>query len=251
MANNGDGVLRLENVSVRFGGILAVDQVSMTVRRGDRWAVIGPNGAGKTTLFRAVSGEVYPTRGRVRLHDVDVTHAPPYRRARRGLGRTYQVTNLFPSLSVEENVLIAAQGCSRTRFRCWWPTRRGGELGDRVGTALDQVDLSHRRGDQVRELSHGEQRQVEVALALAGRPSVLLLDEPAAGLSASERVAMRHLVESLPDDLTVILIEHDMQLALDLVERVVCLDNGSPIAEGTPEEIRADQRVQAVYLRDE
>lgn len=244
-------VLGVEDVSVRFGGILAVDGVSMTVRRGDRWAVIGPNGAGKTTLFRAISGEVYPTRGAIRLHGADVTRTPPYRRARHGLGRTYQVTNLFPGLTVEENVLIAAQGCSRVRFRSWWPARLVGELGERVGGALDAVGLSHRRGHRVRELSHGEQRQAELALALAGRPQVLLLDEPAAGLAVSERATMRRLIEGLPGDLTIVLIEHDMQLALDLAERVVCLDNGRLIAEGVPADIRADEQVQAVYLRSD
>ncbi|MQA87545.1 MAG: ATP-binding cassette domain-containing protein [Streptosporangiales bacterium] len=223
----------------------------MTVRKGDRWAVIGPNGAGKTTLFRAISGEVYPTRGSIRLHGADVTRAPPYRRARRGLGRTYQVTNLFPDLTVEENVLIAANGCGRTRFRCWWPVRMTGELGQRVDGALGQVGLSQRRRHHVQELSHGEQRQVELALALAGRPRILLLDEPAAGLAASERATMRQLIEDLPRDLTIVLIEHDMQLALDLVEQVVCLDNGKTIAAGTPDQIRANEQVQMVYLRSD
>jgi branched-chain amino acid transport system ATP-binding protein len=241
--------LQLERVCVRFGGILAVDHVSLGVRRGDRWAVIGPNGAGKTTLFRAISGEVYPTEGRISLFGRDVTRTPPQRRARAGIGRTYQVTTLFPGLTTEENVAVAAHGCTSARFRSWFPLRMRGELGERVGEALAQVGLLARRHDPVRQLSHGEQRQLELALALASRPRLLLLDEPAAGLASSERKTMRALVERLPGDLTVVLIEHDMNLALDLSERVVCLDDGSVIAEGTPDEIRSNEDVQAVYLR--
>lgn len=251
MASDPHAALRLQHVGVRFGGIVAVDDVSMTVHTGDRWAVIGPNGAGKTTLFRAISGEVYPSRGRIDLHGRNVTRTPPYQRARHGLGRTYQVTNLFPDLTAEENVLVAAQGRSPARFRSWWPARLRGEVGERVGESLARVGLSHRRRHDVRELSHGEQRQLELALALASRPSVLLLDEPAAGLAASERGSMRRLIEALPDDLTLVLIEHDMQLALDLARRVICLDDGNLIADGTPEQIRADERVQAVYLRSD
>ncbi|MGH8867466.1 MAG: ABC transporter ATP-binding protein [Actinomycetes bacterium] len=249
MGDGATAALRLEDVCVHFGGIYAVDHVSLSVGRGERWAVIGPNGAGKTTLFRAISGEVYPTSGRVSLFGGDVTRAPSYRRARRGIGRTYQVTTLFPRLTVEENVAVAAYGCTGARFRSWSLLRMRGDVGERVGDALDQVGLVRRRYDEVRQLSHGEQRQLELALALAGRPRLLLLDEPAAGLASSERKTMRTLVERLPDDLTLVLIEHDMNLALDLTERVVCLDDGTMIAQGTPDEIRADEAVQSVYLR--
>ncbi|MGH3329168.1 MAG: ABC transporter ATP-binding protein [Streptomycetales bacterium] len=251
MAAGPEDVLGLADVAVHFGGIRAVDGVSMTVRRGERWAVIGPNGAGKTTLFRAISGEVYPTRGQITLYGSEVTRTPPYRRAQRGLARTYQITNLFSGLTVEENVVVAAYGGSPARFRCWWPVRLRGELGERVDAALEQVGLSRRRRSDVAQLSHGEQRQLELALALAGRPSVLLLDEPAAGLSASDRTVMRSLIGGLSRDLTVVLIEHDMHLALDLADRVLCLDDGAAIAQGTPEEIRADEQVQAVYLRSD
>lgn len=241
--------LRLDDLSVRFGGILAVDNVRMTVSGGERWAVIGPNGAGKTTLFRAISGEVQPTSGRVSLFGRDVTKTPSHRRARAGIGRTYQVTTLFPHLTAEQNVAVAALGTTRARLRCWSPLRMRGELGERVGDALSQVGLSARRHDEVRALSHGEQRQLELALALAGRPRLLLLDEPAAGLASSERKTMRTLVENLPGDLSIVLIEHDMNLALGLTERVLCLDDGRVVAEGTPDEVRADEDVQAAYLR--
>jgi branched-chain amino acid transport system ATP-binding protein len=243
--------LSLDGVTVRFGGVLAVDGVSMTVRPGERRAVIGPNGAGKTTLFRAVSGEVVPGRGRVELFGRDITRLRPNRRAHLGIGRTYQVTNLFPTLSVVDNVTVAAHGLSRRRFRAWWPVRLRGELSERVDWALEQVGLADRRDRTVSELSHGEQRQLELALGLAGQPRLLLLDEPAAGLSASERVLMRDLILGLPDDLSLVLIEHDMDLALRLVDRVTVLDNGRQIAEGHPDEIRENEEVQAVYLRDE
>lgn len=240
--------LELRNLCVTFGGLRAVDRVSMTVPRGQRVAVIGPNGAGKTTLFRAVSGEVKPTSGRIVLHGKDVTADPPHRMAHRGLGRTYQVTNLFPGLTVRENVAIAALGRSRVRFRSWWPIRYDGALGERVDRALTQVGLSTLHSRTVDELSHGEQRQLELALPLASDPQVLLLDEPGAGLSASERHTMKQLIDSLPSGLTVLLIEHDMDLALQLVSWVLCLHNGAVIAEGSPEEIRSNDRVQSVYL---
>jgi branched-chain amino acid transport system ATP-binding protein len=243
--------LALDGVTVRFGGVVAVDDVSMTVRPGERRAVIGPNGAGKTTLFRAVSGEVLPNEGRVELFGRDITRKPPNRRAHLGIGRTYQVTNLFPALTVLDNVAVAAHGLSRQRYFSWRPVRLHGVLGERADRALEQVGLANRRDRKVNELSHGEQRQLELALALAGQPRVLLLDEPAAGLSASERVRMRDLILDLPEDLALILIEHDMDLALRLVDWVTVLDNGRQIADGPPDEVRENEEVQAVYLRSE
>jgi branched-chain amino acid transport system ATP-binding protein len=250
-ARDGAPALRLDAVTMRFGGLVAVSYVSMRVERGERWAVIGPNGAGKTTLFKTISGELEPTSGTIELFGEDVTRTRADRRAHRGIGRTYQVTELFMGLTVQENVLLAAQGLSRVRFRSWWPVRLRGELAERVDSALEQLRLTKVRARLVSELSHGEQRQLELAVALAGQPSVLLLDEPAAGLSASERMLMRMLIDGLPKDLTIVLIEHDMSLALELAERVLALDNGKPIAEGTPAEIRDNEQVQAVYLRSD
>ena len=243
--------LELDKVTVRFGGLVAVDSVSMQIQPGRRWAVIGPNGAGKTTLFRSVAGEQIPTSGSIRLFDEDITSKPAHRRARRGIGRTYQISNLFLDLTVEENVLIAAQGLSRTRYVSWMPVRPKNQFTDRVDWALDQVKLSDKRHAVARHMSHGEHRQLELALGLASKPKLLLLDEPAAGLSASERTLMRKLIEDLPQDLTLVLIEHDMELALELVEWVVVLDNGKTIATGAPDEIRKDETVQAVYLKSE
>ncbi|MPZ53164.1 MAG: ATP-binding cassette domain-containing protein [Acidimicrobiia bacterium] len=242
-------VLSVESVHVAFGGVHAVDDVSLVADEGSRWAVIGPNGAGKTTLFRAIAGEVSPTSGRVNLLGEDVTEMAPHRRVHRGLGRTYQVTNLFPALTVEENLAIAAIGTNPRRFRSWFPLRMGADTGGRVVDVLERVQLIDKREHRVDELSHGEQRQLELAMGLAAQPKLLLLDEPAAGLSAAERGLMRQLIESLPSDLTVILIEHDMGLALDLVQHVMVLDNGAVLASGSPTDIRENEDVQAVYLK--
>lgn len=243
--------LSLTDVTVRFGGIVAVQDVSAQVSTGERWAVIGPNGAGKTTLFRTISGEQPPSHGRIHLFGSDVTRHSPNRRARAGLGRTYQVTNVFLGLTVRENVAIAVQAQRRGRLRSWWPLQMSGPIGNQADETLERVGLAQRRSRLAKELSHGEQRQLELALALAGGPRLLLLDEPAAGLSASERLLMRNLITHLPRDITLVLIEHDMTLALDLVDRVTCMDNGVVIATGTPEEIRANEHVQSVYLRSD
>ncbi len=223
--------------------------MSLLVEEGQRWAVIGPNGAGKTTLFRAISGEVHPTEGRVELFGDDMTRAAPYRKAQRGVGRTYQVTELFQELTVEENLVIATQAVTAERFCFWRPVRMAGELNEACTSALEAVGLTGARHAGVSEMSHGQQRQLEIAMALASNPKLLLLDEPAAGLSAAERKLMKGLINGLPRDLSIVLIEHDMDIALDLVDRVLVLDNGQPIAEGTPDDIRTDQRVQDVYLK--
>ena len=228
---------------------MAVDRVSLLVEEGQRWAVIGPNGAGKTTLFRTISGEVPPTEGNVELFGSDMSRAAPYRKAQRGIGRTYQVTELFADLTVEENLVIAAQAVTKVRFCFWIPVRMAGDLDNGISSVLDAVDLAGERQTRVSELSHGKQRQLEIAMALASNPKLLLLDEPAAGLSAAERRMMKGLINGLPRDLSIVLIEHDMDIALDLVERVLVLDNGKRIAEGNPDEIRNDQRVQDVYLK--
>ena len=242
-------ILHVDDVTVRFGGVTAVDGVSLRVERGSRWAVIGPNGAGKTTLFKAVSGEVRPTVGRVHLFGKDTSKAPPNKKAQSGLGRTYQITELFQALTVEENMAIAAQARTASRFHSWRPLKIRDWLDERITSALEQLHIADQRHIVVSEMSHGEQRQLEIAIALATKPEILLLDEPAAGLSAAERRTMKELVENLPRDLTIVLIEHDMEIALELVERVLVLDNGKMIAEGDPDEIRNDTRVQDVYLK--
>ena len=240
--------LELRNLVRSFGGVTAVDGVSLSVARGERLAVIGPNGAGKTTLFRLIAGEMSPTRGSVRLFGRDVTGLAAHKRARLGLSRTFQVSNLFAGLTVEDNVRLAAQASDRSRVRFWRPVRRSGPVAVAVAQTLEQVGLGTRRRDHVADLSHGEKRQLEIGMALVTRPRLLLLDEPAAGLSGGERGRLRALIEQLPAELPLLLIEHDMSLALALADRVLCLDNGRPIALGTPDAVRGDPRVQAVYL---
>ena len=241
-------VLRLEGVSRRFGGLVAVDGVSLTLGPRRRLAVIGPNGAGKTTLFRLIAGDVPPSQGRIFLFGREVTRLPAHRRARLGLSRTFQVSNLFAGLSVLDNARLAAQAGQPGRWRRLGPVRPGDRVGLAAMEALERAGIAARAGDRVAELSHGEQRQLEVALALATLPRLLLLDEPAAGLSAGERSRLRELLGSLPDSLPLLLIEHDMTLALSLADEVLCLHNGRPIALGPPDRVRGDPTVQAVYL---
>lgn len=240
--------LVLEHVSKDFGGLRAVDGVSLRVEPGERRAIIGPNGAGKTTLFNLISGELPLTAGRIYLFDQHITDLPPHRRIGLGLGRTYQITNIFLGLTVEQNVLLAAQGLSRVKYALHRRRARDGQVRDKVLNVLEDLNLARIRDVPAGELSHGEQRQLELALALAGDPQVLLLDEPAAGLAAGERAQMAELIRNLPRDLTVVLIEHDMDLALGLVDWVTCLHFGRVIAEDEPDRIRENEMVQEVYL---
>jgi branched-chain amino acid transport system ATP-binding protein len=240
--------LQLDEVTKRYGGVTAVAGISFRLEPGQRMAVIGPNGAGKTTLFKIIAGDVRPTTGRVHIFGEDVTTVPAFRRARTGLGRTFQVSNLLTELSVLDNVRVAAQANSSASRRFWSPQRADDDVTTRSLEVLAQVGLEARTSDTVADLSHGEQRQLEIAMALVGRPTLLLLDEPAAGLSAAERVVLRQLLEGLPRELSMLLIEHDMSLALELTDRVLCMDNGKPVILGTPQEIRADRTVREIYL---
>ncbi|MBO9578159.1 MAG: ABC transporter ATP-binding protein [Microbacteriaceae bacterium] len=247
-AGDEETALVLDGVTRRFGGLMALSGVSVVLPRGGRLAVIGPNGAGKTTLFRLISGEMRASDGTIRLFGEDVSRVSERVRARRGVSRTFQVSNLFADLSVLDNVRIAAQAGTGRPRRFWWPVRERDDFTVKARTMLERVGLGRRGADRVADLSHGEQRQLEIAIALVVEPRLLLLDEPAAGLSAAERKVLRGLLEELPDGLSMLLIEHDMSLALELVDHVLCLDNGVPLAYGTPDEIRANPAVQAVYL---
>jgi branched-chain amino acid transport system ATP-binding protein len=240
--------LRLDGVTKAFGGLVAVSDVTFNVPERARQAVIGPNGAGKTTLFNLITGQLPVSSGRIALFGEDITKLPVHRRVARGMARTSQITNLFPALTVWNNVMLAAQGLSGVKFAMLRPVARRGELGQRVEQALADVGLAEKSEVAARELSHGEQRQLEIALALVSRPRLLLLDEPAAGLSAAERVTMARLIRRLPQELTLILIEHDMDLALGLVEWVTVLQDGHVIVQDRPDAIRQNAKVQEVYL---
>lgn len=243
-----EAALVLENVVVAFGALKAVDDISIRVMGGERRAIIGPNGAGKTTLFNAITGVNPPTSGRIRFEGENVTRRPAHIRARMGMSRTFQITNLFPRLTVAENMQLALRGTGSGKFSLFGSTRLTAEEEDRVASALSISRLHERGSTAVHELSYGEQRQLEMAMALVTRPKLLLLDEPAAGLSPAERVIVSDIIRALPRDLTMVLIEHDMELVLKLVDYVTCLNNGQMLAEGSPESISADQRVQDVYL---
>ncbi len=246
--NSSRKALRLRDVSRSYGGLKAVDGVSFDVDHGERRAIIGPNGAGKTTLFKLISGEERLSAGAVEFLGADISRMAPHRVARRGLGRTYQITRIFLGLTVEQNVVMAAQGIRKGRFALLRPVTKSQAVVDRARECLERVDLERSAGTIAGELGHGQQRQLELALALAADPRVLLLDEPGAGLSAAERALMRDLVRALPEETTLLLIEHDMELALNLSDNVTCMHNGRSIAEGTPDEIKANQQVQDIYL---
>ncbi|MYF09293.1 MAG: ABC transporter ATP-binding protein [Rhodospirillaceae bacterium] len=221
--------------------------IDMTVRAGERRAVLGSNGAGKTTLFNAITGDYPPTSGRVRLFGEDVTNLPVHERIRRGLRRTYQISLLFSGLTVIENIFLACRGVGRGRHSLLQPRRDDGAM-EMAETLLQAVHLDDRRDTPVAELSHGQQRQLEVALALSGAPRLILFDEPAAGLSPSERADLVEILQSLPAHIGFIIIEHDMDVALRVAERVTMMHNGRIFKHGKPEEIENDPEVQELYL---
>jgi branched-chain amino acid transport system ATP-binding protein len=243
--------LGTERLTHDFGGLRAVDAVTLAVGVGERRVILGPNGAGKTTLFNLITGLLSPLTGTIRLFGDDVTALSPYRRARLGLGRTFQINTLFPRLTVLESVLLAVQGADAARFSLWRPRGAYRHLEERARDLLAEWNLADRRDVQTRELSYGEQRQVELLLALAGRPRALLLDEPTAGLSAVETAAVVGMIQRFPRDVTVLLIEHDMDVALTLAERVTVMHQGRVLADGTRDEVRADARVTEIYLGSE
>jgi branched-chain amino acid transport system ATP-binding protein len=240
-------VLEVRGVVRRYGGLTAVDDVTLTLGQRERLAVIGPNGAGKTTLFKLIAGEVSASAGSVAFEGRDVTRWSSRRRARLGIARTFQVSNLFPTLTVADNVTLAAQALRAVRWSFWPGTGRKGVTAE-VERILEQLLLTARRHSPVESLSHGERRQLEIAMALVVQPRLLLLDEPAAGLSVGERQRLREVLEGLPRSVPYLLIEHDLTLALGLADRVLCLDNGRTIASGTPDEIRRNPHVREVYL---
>jgi branched-chain amino acid transport system ATP-binding protein len=243
-----DAVLIIDKLVVAFEALKAVDGVSISISRGERRAIIGPNGAGKTTLFNAATGVVRPTHGRIVFAGRDITRLTPHRRARLGISRTFQITNLFPTLSVSDNMALAVRGLNPRKLSLFGSPRLSVKEAAAITVALTAVRLSDCVDAQVRELCYGEQRQLEIALALVTGPSILLLDEPAAGLSPAERSIVAQIVRSLQRDLTLIMIEHDMDLALGLVDYVTCMHEGRILAEGSPDVIRRNSLVQEVYL---
>jgi branched-chain amino acid transport system ATP-binding protein len=238
----------VEGLVKEFGGLRAVDRVSLRVAAGQRHVLIGPNGAGKTTLFHCVTGTLRPTAGRVALFGHDVTGLAEHRRTALGLGRTFQISNVFTDLAVLENLLLAALGTQRRKWVMHRPVAAFGVLREAALESLERVGLAGRAADAVRRLSYGERRQLELGLALAARPRALFLDEPCAGLSPAERQRISALIAGLPRSLTVVMIEHDMDVALGLADRVTVLHRGRAILEGTPAEVQRHPEVREVYF---
>jgi branched-chain amino acid transport system ATP-binding protein len=248
-AGNGvEPVLELKNLSKSFGGLQAVRGVSLKIMPGDRKAIIGPNGAGKTTLFNVITGIHPATSGSVVLFGREVTRWPSHRRAALGMARTFQVTSLFPKLTVLDNVLLAITGPRSSKFVMWRFLSSYGEVYDKAYGLLERAAFLDRKDVEVRYLSHGEQRQLEIVVGLASDPKILLLDEPAAGLSSGETAEMAAFLRKLDPDLAILLIEHDMDVVFDVASEISVLHFGEVLETGTPQQIHASARVQEVYL---
>jgi branched-chain amino acid transport system ATP-binding protein len=240
--------LQLEGVSRHFGGLKAVDGVDLVVQPGERRALIGPNGAGKTTLFNVISGEARATSGRIRLFGDDITSLPPHRRAARGIARTFQITKLFGELTVLENLLLACEALDRRKFAMLKPLLSHDDLVGRAGSLLASFGLTALGDEDARNLAYGDQRKLEVALSMAGKPRLLLLDEPMAGLSSAESQSMLALLRTLDPATAVLLIEHDMDIAFGFAEHVTVLAQGRVLVEGHRDAISTNPEVQQIYL---
>lgn len=240
-------ILEVRDLSVNFGGLRAVDAVSFTIERNRITTVIGPNGAGKSTLFNLISGALRPRTGQVLIEGADYTAQPPYRMQAAGLARSFQITNLFFDLSVAENLRLAAQILEPLSM-AWRPVRASRTAQARVDELLERFGLAGRAFDLAGDLSHGEQRRLEVAVALACKPKVLLLDEPTQGMSHGDTQDTAALIRSLASDVTVLLIEHDIGLVMSLSDHVIVMHQGQVLAEGTPTEVRSNPAVQAAYF---
>jgi branched-chain amino acid transport system ATP-binding protein len=241
-------VLELKAVTRRFGGLVANDAIDLSIAAGEIHALIGSNGAGKSTLIAQIAGELVPTSGRIIFDGADVTALPAHKRALAGLAQTFQITSIFPALSVFENVALAAQAHCGHSFRFWTPVQTDAAVNTGAHAALQEAGLENKTGLLASDLSHGEHRQLEIAMALAGRPKLLLMDEPTAGMGPSESRDSIALIRRVARGRTVFLVEHDMDVVFALADRITVLDNGQVIASGAPDEVRASEQVRMAYL---
>ncbi len=239
--------LRIQGLKKSFGGLPAINDVSLEVAAGERRLIIGPNGAGKTTLFNLITGDLAGEGGKISMFEKDISKLPPHRRVHRGLARTYQIITLFPRDTLEHNITLSLLGLSRTRWNSFASLHKAmfREEAMRILALVGLESMAHRL---LSEVSYGDKRRVEIAMALAQKPRVLLLDEPLAGLSREERVTVKQLIGAIPRETTVVMIEHDMDTALDLAERITVLHYGRVIVEGTRAEVVADPKTREVYL---
>ena len=240
--------LHLRGLKKAFGGVPAMNDVSLDVMPGERRLIIGPNGAGKTTLFNLITGDLAPDAGAIRLFGEEVSHMRPHQRAHRGLARTYQIITLFPKDSLEHNIVLSLLGLSKVRWDAFRPLAAQTGLYEKAHEVLGWLDLEPRAARPIGAVSYGEKRRIEIAMALAQNPRLLLLDEPLAGLSREERASVRALIAGISRDVTVVMIEHDMDTALDLAERITVLHYGKVIVEGTRSEVVADPKTREIYL---
>jgi branched-chain amino acid transport system ATP-binding protein len=244
-------LLRIENLVRRFGGIVATDNLSLDIAPGELHAIIGPNGAGKTTLISQLIGQLRPTAGTICFAGQDVTHLPAWKRSRLGLARSFQITSLLPNFTAADNVALAAQARDGHSFRFFGNARQEKPLRDAAYAALDRVGLLGRADVMVSRLSHGEQRELELAVALATKPQLLLLDEPMAGLGITESARMVKLLAELRQEVTIVLVEHDMNAVFALADRITVLVYGRVIASDVPAAIRSNEEVKRAYLGDQ
>ena len=246
-----EALLEIDGLTKRFGGVVACDAISLAVPKGELHAIIGPNGAGKTTLIGQLAGEIAPGGGRIHFAGGDITGLPIYRRSALGLARSFQITSLFLDFTALDNVAFAVQAHAGHSFRFWRAARTEGQLREPARAALARVGLASRADMLVSQLSHGEHRQLEIAMALATGPRLLLLDEPTAGMGPDESARMVELLRELKRELTILLVEHDMEAVFALADRITVLVYGRIIATGTPEDIRANAEVRQAYLGEQ
>jgi branched-chain amino acid transport system ATP-binding protein len=247
----GDVLLQVSALSKRFGGIVATDALTLSVRRGETHAVIGPNGAGKSTLIAQISGSLAPDRGAIVFDGVDVTRSSAHERAMLGLARSFQITSIFPSFSVADNVALAVQAGIGSSFRFWRAVRSEATIDDAAREIVAQVGLADVADANAGALSHGEHRQLELGIALATQPKLLLLDEPMAGMGPDDSARMVALIERLKERVAILLVEHDMDAVFRLADRISVLVAGRIIATGSVDEVRANKEVRAAYLGDD
>ncbi len=244
-------MLAVDGLVKRFGGLVATDQLSLQVAAGEIHAVIGPNGAGKTTLINQLGGELMPDAGTIRFDGHDITRLPPHRRSHAGLGRSYQITSVFPEFTVLQNVMLAVQAHAGHSFRFWRAAATEAALVEPAQRAVEQVGLQALAARRVGTLSHGQRRQLEIAMTLATGPKLLLLDEPMAGMSHAESAGVVELLQGLKGRYTILLVEHDMDAVFALADRITVLVYGRAITTGTPEQIRASAEVREAYLGEQ
>lgn len=244
----GRPALECKDLTKVFGGLEAVKDVNLRVAAGERRAIIGPNGAGKTTLFNLISGQLSPTNGQIQIFQKDITRMPSHRRVYLGLGRTFQITNLFPNLTVLENLLLAAMGLKRMKFSMLRPLSTYRDIHERAQELLESIGMAEKAMEPIKNLSHGQKRQIEIALTLITKPMVILLDEPTEGISPAESVMLTGMIQNLDPSITILIIEHDMDVAFQVADKITVLNEGAVFAEGSQTEVRSNPKVQEMYF---